>query len=91
VAADQNGNILTSTDPSGGASHWASAKVNSACALHATPCTSEQLYARDDQGTQVVDSAPPGDGNSIGNVALAGDSLLLSWTSGGVPHQLQLR
>ena len=34
------------------------------------PCVSEQLYARDDQGTRVLDTAPPGQGNSIGNVAL---------------------
>ena len=51
---------------------------------------SEQLYARDDQGTRVLDTAPPGHGNSIGNVALDGDSLMLTWTHDGAQRQLEL-
>jgi hypothetical protein len=39
----------------------------------------------------VVDAAPPGHGNSIGNVALDGDSLMLNWTHDGAQRQLELR
>jgi hypothetical protein len=39
----------------------------------------------------VVDTAPPGQGTSIGDVALDGDSLTLNWTHDGAQRQLQLR
>jgi hypothetical protein len=50
---------------------------------------SEQLFARDDQGARLIDSAPPGPGNTIGNVAL--NSLELTWTHNGAPQALNLR
>jgi hypothetical protein len=65
--------------------------LTSPAARQSRPCESEQLYARDDQGTRVVDTAPPGHGNSIDNVALGGDSLVLSWTHDGAQRQLELR
>jgi hypothetical protein len=90
VAGDRNGNILTSTDPTGGANTWTRAAVYPpGCTPQSTPCISEQLYAHDDQSTRVVDTAPPGQGNSIGNVAL--NSLALTWTHDGAQRQLQLR
>ena len=90
VAGDDSGNILTSTDPTGGASTWTIAPVDiPGCAPQSRPCASEQLYAHDDQGTRVVDTAPPGQGTWIGNVAVA--SLVLSWTRDGAQRQLQLR
>jgi hypothetical protein len=92
VASDSNGNILTSIAPTGGANAWTSATVDiPGCAAPSTPCIAEQLYARDGQGIRVLDSAPPGQGNSIGNVALDGDSLMLSWTHDAARRQLQLR
>lgn len=92
VAVDQNGNVLTSTDPTGGASAWTTAAVDMPpCASQTSRCFSDQLYARDDQGTRAVDSAPLGDGNLIGNVTLDGDSRVLSWTHDGAPQQLDLR
>ncbi len=91
VAADQGGNILTSTDPTGGANAWTGATVDvPGCAPPLNPCMSEQLYARDDQGTRVLDTAPPGHTNSISNVALDGDSLILTWTHAGAQRQLEL-
>jgi hypothetical protein len=90
VAGNGNGDILTSIDPTGGANTWTRAAVYPpGCMPQSTPCIAEQLYAHDDKGTQVVDTAPPGQGNSIGNVALA--SLALSWTHDGAQRQLQLR
>jgi WD40-like Beta Propeller Repeat len=90
VAVDLAGNVLTSTDPTGGANTWTSATVDiPGCPPQSAPCISEQLYARDDHGTRVVDTAPPGQGNSIGNVAL--DSLVLNWTHDSAQRQLQLR
>lgn len=92
VAGDGSGDILTSTDPTGGASAWSNATVDiPGCPPLLTPCTSERLYAHDDHGTRVVDTAPQGDGNSIDNVALNGDSRVLSWTNAGTQRQLQLR
>ena len=92
VAGDNNGDVLTSTDPTGGANAWSSASVDvPGCPQPSTPCTSERLLVRDDHGTEVVDTAPPGHGNSIDNVALNGDSLVLSWTHDGAQRQLQLR
>jgi hypothetical protein len=78
VAADGQGELVTSTDPARGASTW----------THAT--LSEQLYGHDDEGTRVVDTAPPGQGNSIGDVSLGGDSLILSWTHDATQLQLEL-
>ena len=90
VAGDFYGDILTSTEPTGGANAWSSASLDvPGCPLPSTPCISERLLVRDDQGTRVVDTAPPGHGNSIGNVALA--SRVLSWTHNGAQRQLQLR
>jgi hypothetical protein len=93
VAGDLNGNILTSTDPTGGANGWTSAAVDiPGCAPQSTPCQSEQLYACDDQGTRLLDTAPPGHSNAIGNIALDGNSLMLSWTTrDGAQRALQLR
>ena len=92
VTGDELGNILTSTDPTGGASTWASAPVDiPGCERQPAPCISEQLHARDDRGTRVVDTAPPGHGNSIGNVTLDQDSLILSWTHDGAQRRLQPR
>jgi hypothetical protein len=78
VGADGQGNVVTSTDPAGGASTW----------THATLI--ERLYGHDDQGTRVVDTAPPGQRNSIGDVSLDGDSLILSWTHDAGQRQLEL-
>jgi WD40-like Beta Propeller Repeat len=92
VAGDQNGNVLASTDPTGGANAWTIAPVDRPpCASQPSQCVTEQLYARDDQGTQVVDSALLADGNLIGNVILDRDSLALTWTHDGTQRQLQLR
>ena len=92
VADDSTGDILTSTDPTGGANAWSNATVDvPGCPQPSRPCTSERLLVRDDHGTRVVDTAPPGHGNSIANVGLSGDSLVLSWTHAGAQRQLQLR
>lgn len=50
---------------------------------------SEQLYAHDDHGTRVVDSAPAGSGTAIGHVHLIGERL--TWTHDGTPHELALQ
>jgi hypothetical protein len=92
IAGDQNGNILTSTHPTGGANTWTHDLVDiPGCAPQSTPCETEQLYARDDQGTRLLDTTPPGHRNAIDNIALNGTSLMLSWTHAGVKRALQLR
>jgi WD40-like Beta Propeller Repeat len=92
VATGSNGNILTSTNPTGGTNAWTSAAVDvPGCPPTSTPCISEQLYVHDDRGTRVLDTAPPGDGNSIGNVVLGGDSRTLTWAHDGAKRGLKLR
>jgi hypothetical protein len=91
VVGDDAGNILTSTNPTGGASAWSRPTVVPGCPRPSTPCISERLLVRDDHGTRVADAAPPGHGNSIGTVALRGDSLVLGWTHAGAQRELQLR
>jgi len=92
VATTNRGDVVTATDPTGGASAWTSASVDvPGCRPQSTPCISEQLYAHDDRGTRVVDTAPPGGGNSIRNVILDGESSLLSWTHDGAQRRLELR
>jgi hypothetical protein len=92
IAADGFGNVLTSPDPTGGANSWTRASVDvPGCSPQSDPCASERLFAYDDQGYRMLDTAPPGRENSIGNIALDGNSLTLSWTHDGIQRQLQLR
>lgn len=75
----------------GGAGAWSSTPADvPACAQAGTPCISEQLYAHDDQGTKLIDSSPPGTGNSIGDLNLSGNARLLSWSHDNHHQQLLL-
>jgi hypothetical protein len=86
VVVGGEGQIITSTNPTGGASAWSTANVDVAsCA----PCIAEQLYAHDNQGTRIIDSAPAGSGTAIANVQLTGDEL--TWTHDGTPLELTLQ
>jgi hypothetical protein len=86
------GDILGSADPTANATTaWTTAPVDVPACAPATPCVSEQLLAHDDRGTRVIDSAPPGSGQSIANVGLSGNSLLLTWTRNGGSYQAALR
>ncbi len=92
VAGDESGRILTSTAPSGGATTWTSRPVAfPGCPPPEAPCVSEQLFARDDNGIRTIDRAPSGGGSVIGDVALTGDALTLTWTHDGVANALTLR
>jgi WD40-like Beta Propeller Repeat len=92
VAGNLQGNVLTSTDPTGGANAWTSAAVDlPPCASQSGQCVSEQLYARDDDGSRPVDSTLLAGRNSLGKVTLDADSLALSWTHDGTQRRLQLR
>jgi hypothetical protein len=91
VAVDGRGNVIGSDDPTGGPGAWRSAAVDVPdCAVRATPCIVEQLYARDDHGSRVIDGTPPGEGNSLANISLSGNSLALTWTHDGVPREAML-
>jgi hypothetical protein len=91
-AVDGAGDILGSADPTANATTaWTTAPVDVPVCAPATPCVSEQLLAHDDRGTRVIDSAPPGSGQSIANVGMSGNSLLLTWTRNGGSYQAALR
>jgi hypothetical protein len=87
LATDQNGNVLTSTDPAAAAPTWTTAAVEiPACGA----CIAEQVYALDDRGRLALDTVQPGPGQVLGNLALAGNSTVLSWTHSGQAESAQL-
>ena len=91
VAVDFGGNAYTSSDPASAHGTWAVAPIDGLPCAAGYPCISEQLYAHDDRGTRLIDSAGPGSGNSIGGVRLGGDSLSLTWRHDGAARMLELR
>jgi hypothetical protein len=88
VAVSGTGHIATTTDPAAGGTAWSSTLVDGPPCAVSTPCAAEQIYAHDNHGTRVVDSAPPGSGKSLIDLQLNGD--VLTWTHDGAPHQAQL-
>jgi hypothetical protein len=63
VAADSNDNVLTATDPLGGASAWTRTRINqSMFGLSAVSCPSVSLCLLVDQGGDVFRSATPAGG-----------------------------
>lgn len=52
-------------------------------------CIAEQLFVRDDRGTQALDAVQPGPGHVLTQVTLSGN--LLSWSHGGAPRSDRLR
>jgi hypothetical protein len=92
VAVNQSGSVFSSTDPAANAaSAWTSAAVDVLPCPSAMACSTAQLLAHDDSGTRVVDATTPEAGESITNIALAGDSLVLQWTDAAGAMQLGLR
>jgi hypothetical protein len=88
AASDDAGEIHVSTAPASGASSWSAVGVDvPACA----PCIAEQLYAHDDRATQALDSVQPGAGNVLADIALGGNSRMLSWTHGGAARSYGLK
>jgi hypothetical protein len=88
VAVANTGRVAVSRNPAGGSSAWTSALVDGPPCAQSTPCIVEQLDAYDDDGTSAVDTAGPGAGTSIANVALSGDAL--TWTHDGAPREATL-
>jgi hypothetical protein len=85
LATDEDGNVLSTTNPTGA---WTSTPVDvPGCGA----CVAEQVYVQDDRGRQTVDTAQPGPGNVIGNIALSGNSTTVTWTHAGVPERFGLR
>jgi hypothetical protein len=62
VAADYRGNVVTSTDPSGGASAWTMARVDDITGLSAVSCPSSSLCAATElsPGRYAVSTDPAG-------------------------------
>ena len=59
----------------------------------ATTCIAAQIYAHDDHGTQLLDSAPLGSASPLANplatLNLSGN--VLTWTHDGTQHQSTLQ
>ncbi len=83
VATDGLGDVYTSASP-GTPGAWTATPVDvPPCGA----CVAEQLYVQDDRGRQAIDTALPGTGSVIGDVALAGNSRTVRWSDNGVPAQ----
>jgi hypothetical protein len=90
VAVDDLGNAFTTTNPLGGASAWSSALIDGPASCTATPCVVEELYARDSQGTRLIDGpTSAGAANSLANITFSGNRL--TWIHDGTPEQATLR
>ena len=88
LAVSNTGQAASSTDPSGGPSTWTDGLIDGPPCAVDTSCTTEQLYAHDDQGTRILDTAGPGSSSSIANIALTGDQL--TWTQDSTPRSATL-
>jgi Tol biopolymer transport system component len=75
-----------------GFSAWRATQLRTCAA--ATTCIAAQIYAHDDHGTQLLDSAPLGSAspqvpaNPLANLNLSGN--VLTWTHDGTQHQITL-
>jgi hypothetical protein len=88
VAVDSTGHVLASANPSGGSAAWSNTLVYAPPCAPSTPCLAERVEVLDDAGSRAVDTAPPGTGTAIADLALDGDTL--SWTHGGGARETQL-
>ncbi len=88
VAVDSDGNAITSTNPTGPGNVWTSVLVDTPPCAPGTPCVAEEIQAVDNDGTQLIDSVVPGNGTSLANLKLDGNTL--RWTDGGAARQAQL-
>jgi hypothetical protein len=88
VAVGNQGQISTSTNPTGGDSAWTTAIIDTpSCGIAA--CTLEQIYAHDSRGTNLIDHTDTGgNGTSLANLQLSGNQL--SWTHDGIPESANL-
>ncbi len=70
VAVTESGDILTSTDPSGGASAWNESDVDGDIGLDAVSCPSTSLCVADDASGNILTSTDPGT-SGVGSWAIA--------------------
>jgi hypothetical protein len=85
VGADNAGELVSSTNPTGGPSAWTPVPVNPC----ANTCTLEQIQASDATGLHAVDTSElPGPGPFLTGPTLTGD--VLSWSANGTPRSVTL-
>jgi hypothetical protein len=89
VGVDEAGNVITSDDPTGGTGAWASALIDPPSCAGTPTCLATEIYAHDDQGTHLLDKAPPGPASALANLNLSGN--VLTWTHDGSQHQVNLK
>ena len=88
MAVDDQGDIVTSTNPTAGLSAWTSAAVGAPACVVARECLGEQVVAYDSAGTMTLDSVATGNGKQLANLALSGDQL--TWTRDGMGESATL-
>jgi len=77
VAADSSGNVVTSTDPSGGSGDWTTAAVDQPESLNAISCPTTSLcVAVDEHGDVVTSTDPTGGPNAWSTADVDGSETL---------------
>ena len=64
VGVDENGNVVTSTDPGGSPTDWTTVNVDGTTTLTGVSCVSVSLCVAVDRAGNVLTSASPGSGAS---------------------------
>jgi hypothetical protein len=91
AAGSSEGEVLVSTDPTGGASTWTPVLADPInCVATPSACDTEQIIASDQTGVHVVDTSREYEPQTPGlaNLALDGDTL--TWEHSGSPMSAQL-
>ncbi len=79
VAVDKRGDVLTSTNPTGGASAWRSADIDGELELNDVSCASSTLCAAvDERGNVLISTDPTGGAGAWSSTNVAGSARLFS-------------
>lgn len=70
IAADDAGNVLSTTNPSGGAGAWTAAHIDGTNALAGVSCGSAGCAAVDDLGNAITSSEPTGEASAWTTAAI---------------------
>lgn len=89
VAVDNLGQVLTSANPAGGGSTWATTVVDAPACAASTGCKVERIMANDSTGIHTLDTTGPGDGTQLLGLTLTAKQL--TWTHNGTAESATLK
>ena len=89
VATDIDGDVVVSTDPTGGAAAWVPTQLQIEPCGGASPCSVERIEASDKHGLHFYDTSEfTGSGPLLTGLTLDGDTL--TWSHAGSPRRVTL-